>query len=176
MRDAVDKGAKVLTGGKLREGEGTFWEPTVLTGVDHTMKCMTEETFGATLPIMRVDDEEEAIRLANDSPFGLDASVFGGDLERAERVARRIESGGVVVNDAIANYFATEIPLGGAKESGVGRAPRRDGHPEVLPAPEPGGHALRAEEGAVLLPVRQADVEAAGPVARRAVRSGPSKR
>ena len=120
VRDAVEKGAKVETGGKVLGGDGTFFEPTVLTGVDHSMKCMTDETFGPTLPIMRVEDEEEAIKLANDSPFGLDASVFSGDVARGERVARRIESGGVVVNDAIANYFATEIPLGGAKESGVG--------------------------------------------------------
>jgi acyl-CoA reductase-like NAD-dependent aldehyde dehydrogenase len=109
-----------VVGGHAKPGPGHFFEPTVLVDVDHSMKCMTEETFGPTLPIMRVADEEEAIRLANDSPFGLDASVFSRDVERGERVARRIESGGVVVNDAIANYFATEIPLGGAKESGVG--------------------------------------------------------
>jgi acyl-CoA reductase-like NAD-dependent aldehyde dehydrogenase len=84
------------------------------------MKMMQEETFGPTLPIMRVKDAEEAIRLANDSNLGLDASVFSGDAARGEAVARRIESGAVVVNDAIANYFATEVPIGGAKESGVG--------------------------------------------------------
>ena len=79
VRDAVEKGARVETGGKRREGEGVFFEPTVLTGVDHTMRIMNEETFGPTLPIMRVESEEEAIRLANDSEFGLDSSVFAGD-------------------------------------------------------------------------------------------------
>jgi acyl-CoA reductase-like NAD-dependent aldehyde dehydrogenase len=121
VRDAVDKGAKVEVGGRLREGgEGTFFEPTVLTGVDHTMKCMTEETFGPTLPIMRVADEEEAIRLANDSEFGLDSSVFAGSHRHGEQVARRVQSGASVVNDTLVNYFAMEIPIGGMKQSGVG--------------------------------------------------------
>jgi acyl-CoA reductase-like NAD-dependent aldehyde dehydrogenase len=92
----------------------------VLTGVDHSMKIMTEETFGPTLPIMRVRDEEEAIRLANDSDLGLDASVFAGEADHAEQVARRVQSGAVVVNDALANYFAMEIPIGGMKQSGLG--------------------------------------------------------
>ncbi len=120
IRDAVEKGAKVETGGKMREGAGRFFEPTVLTGVDHSMKCMREETFGPTLPIMRVENEDEAIRLANDSTMGLDSSVFAGDTEHAERVARRVQSGAVVVNDALTNYLAMEIPIGGIKESGVG--------------------------------------------------------
>jgi acyl-CoA reductase-like NAD-dependent aldehyde dehydrogenase len=120
IRDAVERGAKIEVGGKRREGTGSFFEPTVLTGVDHTMKIMREETFGPTLPIMRVDDEEEAIRLANDSDMGLDSSVFAKDPAHAERVARRLQSGAAVVNDALANYFAMEIPIGGMKESGVG--------------------------------------------------------
>jgi acyl-CoA reductase-like NAD-dependent aldehyde dehydrogenase len=120
VSDAVEKGAKVRVGGKRREGPGQFFEPTVLTGVDHSMRIMTEETFGPTLPIMRVPDEEEAIRLANDSIYGLDASVWSGDLERGERVARRLETGGACVNDAIVNYLATEVAFGGAKQSGIG--------------------------------------------------------
>ncbi len=120
IRDAVERGAKVEVGGKRREGAGSFFEPTVLTGVDHSMKIMREETFGPTLPIMRVDSEEEAIRLANDSDMGLDSSVFAKDPAHAERVARRLQSGAAVVNDALANYFAMEIPIGGMKESGVG--------------------------------------------------------
>jgi acyl-CoA reductase-like NAD-dependent aldehyde dehydrogenase len=120
LRDAVDKGAKIETGGTRRPGSGTFIEPTVLTNVDHSMRIMNEETFGPTLPIMRVSDEDEAVRLANDSQFGLDASVFAGDAKHGERVARRLQSGAAIVNDAIANYFAMEIPIGGAKESGVG--------------------------------------------------------
>jgi acyl-CoA reductase-like NAD-dependent aldehyde dehydrogenase len=128
VRDAVDKGAKVEVGGRRRDTPaGTFFEPTVLTGVDHTMKCMTEETFGPTLPIMRVESEDEAVRLANDSPFGLDSSVFAGDAGHAERVARRVQSGAVVVNDTLVNYFAMEIPIGGMKESGVGARHGRAG-------------------------------------------------
>jgi acyl-CoA reductase-like NAD-dependent aldehyde dehydrogenase len=120
LRDAVEKGARIETGGKLRSGQGRFFEPTVLTGVDHSMKIMREETFGPTLPIMRVQSEDEAIRLANDSTLGLDSSVFGGDTSHAEQVARRVQSGAVVVNDALTNYLAMEIPIGGMKQSGLG--------------------------------------------------------
>jgi acyl-CoA reductase-like NAD-dependent aldehyde dehydrogenase len=120
VQDAIKKGARVLTGGNRLQGEGTFFEPTVLTGVDHSMECMTEETFGPTLPIMKVRDAEEAIRLANDSPYGLQASVFTKDLEKGEAVARRIEAGAVVINDANANYVAPEAPMGGWKTSGMG--------------------------------------------------------
>ena len=120
IQDAVQKGARIETGGRRGDGPGNFFEPTVLTGVDHTMKCMTEETFGPTLPIMRVSSEDEAVRLANDSEFGLDSSVFAGDPEHAERVARRLQSGAAVVNDALVNYFAMEIPIGGMKQSGLG--------------------------------------------------------
>ncbi len=120
LRDAIEKGARVEVGGKRGQGPGTFIEPTVLTNVDHSMKIMREETFGPTLPIMRVESEEEAIKLANDSDMGLDASVFAKDAGHAEHVARQVQSGAVVVNDALANYFAMEIPIGGMKESGVG--------------------------------------------------------
>ncbi len=120
VKDALDKGAKVLVGGKRREGPGRFFEPTVLTDVDHSMKIMTEETFGPMLPIMRVRDEEEAVRLANDSRYGLNSSVFTKDLEKGERIARRIQAGSTCVNDAVVNYGAQELPFGGVGESGVG--------------------------------------------------------
>jgi acyl-CoA reductase-like NAD-dependent aldehyde dehydrogenase len=121
VEDAKAKGAKVLVGGSRGEHEGGYWyEPTILVDVDHTMACMTEETFGPTLPIMKVRDEEEAIRLANDSPYGLGASVFGKDTKHAEAVARRVEAGAVCVNDALVNYSALELPMGGAKASGLG--------------------------------------------------------
>jgi acyl-CoA reductase-like NAD-dependent aldehyde dehydrogenase len=120
VKDAVAKGAKVLTGGKRREGAGIFYEPTVLVDVNHDMECMTEETFGPTLPIMKVADAEEAIRLANDSPYGLGASVFSKDVKRGEAVARRVQSGAVCVNDALINYAALELPMGGVKASGLG--------------------------------------------------------
>ncbi|WP_205695814.1 aldehyde dehydrogenase family protein [Conexibacter sp. SYSU D00693] len=120
VEDAKAKGAKVLVGGERGKGQGYWFEPTVLVDVDHSMECMTEETFGPTLPIMKVRDEEEAIRLANDSPYGLGASVFSKDVTRGERVARRIEAGAVCVNDALVNYTALELPMGGAKTSGLG--------------------------------------------------------
>ena len=120
VADAVQKGARVLAGGNEAPGAGRFFEPTVLVDVDHTMKCMTEETFGPTLPIMKVRDEDEAVRLANDSPYGLGASVFSRDTERGEAVARRIESGAANVNDAMINYTVLELPMGGAKASGLG--------------------------------------------------------
>jgi acyl-CoA reductase-like NAD-dependent aldehyde dehydrogenase len=120
--DAREHGAKVLVGGHARggEGQGRFYEPTVLVDVDHTMSAMTEETFGPTLPIMKVADTEEAIRLANDSPYGLSASVWGRDVARAETVARRVEAGAVCVNDHQVNYLALELPMGGWKTSGMG--------------------------------------------------------
>jgi acyl-CoA reductase-like NAD-dependent aldehyde dehydrogenase len=119
VADALAKGARALTGGRRREGKGHFYEPTVLVDVDHTMQAMTEETFGPTLPIMRVADAEEALRLANDSPYGLGAAVYG-DRGRAEQLARRLQAGAVCVNDALLNYLAVELPMGGWKASGLG--------------------------------------------------------
>jgi acyl-CoA reductase-like NAD-dependent aldehyde dehydrogenase len=120
VQDAVEKGARVLTGGKLAAGPGRFFEPTVLVDVDHTMKCMTDETFGPTLPIMKVRDAGEALRLANDTRYGLNSSVWTGDIARGEDIANRIEAGSVCVNDINTNYAATDLPFGGWKESGIG--------------------------------------------------------
>jgi acyl-CoA reductase-like NAD-dependent aldehyde dehydrogenase len=117
---AREAGATVLTGGHGRSEGGRFFEPTVLVDVDHSMACMTEETFGPTLPIMRVQDAEEALRLANDSAYGLAASVWTKDAARGEAIARRIEAGAVCVNDAQLNYLALELPMGGWKASGLG--------------------------------------------------------
>jgi acyl-CoA reductase-like NAD-dependent aldehyde dehydrogenase/choline dehydrogenase-like flavoprotein len=121
VRDAIDRGATVVTGGHRAEGvEGRFFEPTVLAEVDHSMRCMTEETFGPTLPVMRVGDAEEAVRLANDGPYGLQASVWTRDAARGEQLARRVEAGVCCVNDAQLNYAALELPMGGWKASGLG--------------------------------------------------------
>jgi acyl-CoA reductase-like NAD-dependent aldehyde dehydrogenase len=120
VEQAREAGARVLTGGRPGNGTGTFYEPTVLADVDHTMTAMTEETFGPTLPIMKVGDAEEAIRLANDSPYGLGASVWTKDAGRGEQIARRIESGFACVNDINVNYYALDLPMGGWKESGLG--------------------------------------------------------
>jgi acyl-CoA reductase-like NAD-dependent aldehyde dehydrogenase len=117
--EAIAAGARALTGGKPT-GTGTFFEPTVLVDVDQSMSCMNEETFGPTLPVVKVADEAEAIRLANDSVYGLSATVWTGDKERGERIARRLDVGAVNINDAISNAFAYDIPMGGWKHSGVG--------------------------------------------------------
>jgi acyl-CoA reductase-like NAD-dependent aldehyde dehydrogenase len=127
VRDAVDKGARVVAGGKRSDDGGHFYEPTLLLDVDHTMTAMTEETFGPTLPIMKVADAEEGVRLSNDSPYGLQASVWTKDVAKGERLARRIEAGAVTVNDAQINYVALELPMGGWKSSGMGSRHGADG-------------------------------------------------
>jgi acyl-CoA reductase-like NAD-dependent aldehyde dehydrogenase len=118
--DAIAKGGRALTGGKPKEGDGLFFEPTVLVDVDHSMACMREETFGPTLPIMKVRDAEQAIELANDSDYGLSASLFTKNRERAEEIALRIESGAVNVNNVMMNVFNIALPMGGWGDSGVG--------------------------------------------------------
>jgi acyl-CoA reductase-like NAD-dependent aldehyde dehydrogenase len=120
VEEARKAGARVLTGGRATENGGRFYAPTVIADADHTMSCMTEETFGPTVAIMRVSDADEAIRLANDSPYGLAASIFSRDVARAEQVARQVESGVACINDAQINYFALELPMGGWKQSGPG--------------------------------------------------------
>jgi len=118
--DALAAGAKALTGGKRPAGPGSFYPPTVLVDVDHSMACMTEETFGPTLPIMKVSTVDEAIRLANDSPYGLSAAVFSTDVERAKDVAVQLDCGAVNINDVISNLMCTTAPMGGWKTSGMG--------------------------------------------------------
>ncbi|GAB3235695.1 aldehyde dehydrogenase family protein [Mycolicibacterium hippocampi] len=120
VRDALAAGAKALTGGQRPAGAGSFYPPTVLVDVDHSMACMTEETFGPTLPIMKVASVDEAIRLANDSPYGLSAAVFSRDLERAKAVAVQLDCGAVNINDVISNLMCTTAPMGGWKTSGIG--------------------------------------------------------
>jgi acyl-CoA reductase-like NAD-dependent aldehyde dehydrogenase len=120
IRDAVEKGAKVLVGGSRGAGPGRFFEPTVVVDVDHSMKLMTDETFGPILPVMKVRDEDEALEKANDSRYGLNSSVWTKDIAKGERIASQIEAGSTCVNDAVSNYAAQELPFGGVKESGIG--------------------------------------------------------
>ena len=119
VSDAIASGARALTGGKRADGPGDYFEPTVLVDVDHSMKVMRDETFGPVVGVMKVRDADEAVRMANDSRYGLGGSVFG-ERERAEQVARRVECGAVNVNDVLINYFAMDVPMGGWKESGIG--------------------------------------------------------
>ena len=122
VQDAVAKGAKVLTGGKRAYEMGKlFYEPTVLVDVTHDMAIMREETFGPILPIVRVRDENEALRLANDCIYGLAANVWTRNDEKAVRLAKQLETGAVCVNDTAITYGVTEAPFGGRKASGVGQ-------------------------------------------------------
>jgi acyl-CoA reductase-like NAD-dependent aldehyde dehydrogenase len=122
VKDAVAKGAEVLYGGKRRPDLGPlFYEPTVLVNVDHNMDVMRDETFGPIVPIMRIKDAEEGIRLANDNEYGLSASVFTKDLKRGEQIATQIESGDVCVNTTQWVFGTPSLPMGGVKNSGLGR-------------------------------------------------------
>jgi acyl-CoA reductase-like NAD-dependent aldehyde dehydrogenase len=120
VKDAVSRGARVLVGGHTAPGPGRFFEPTLLVDVDHTMTCMREETFGPTLPVMKVANAEEAVRLVNDSTYGLQASIISSNMKRARHLAERLEAGCVTINDAQTNYMAFGLPMGGWKESGLG--------------------------------------------------------
>jgi acyl-CoA reductase-like NAD-dependent aldehyde dehydrogenase len=120
VEDARAKGARVLTGGKRKEVPGDWYEPTVLADADHSMKVMRDETFGPVIPVMKVKDAEEAVRMANDSRYGLSASVFAGTSDEGEAIARRIQAGAVNVNDVFTSYYALGLPMGGWKESGIG--------------------------------------------------------
>ncbi|GBG37600.1 aldehyde dehydrogenase [Mycobacterium montefiorense] len=118
--DAVSKGAKVLVGGKSSNPAGLFYEPTVLVDVDHGMDCMREETFGPTLPVMKVRDVAEAIEKANDSNLGLAGSVWPRDKDKANAVARQMNTGTVNINNVITGLLQFGVPMPGWKESGLG--------------------------------------------------------
>jgi acyl-CoA reductase-like NAD-dependent aldehyde dehydrogenase len=120
IQDAVDKDAKILVGGK-RKDESLFFPPTVLIDVNHKMKIMREETFGPVICIMKFKDQDEAIKLANDSVYGLNASVWSHDKQKALETAKQITTGGVAINNALTSSENFALPFGGAKQSGIGR-------------------------------------------------------
>ena len=163
VADARAKGARVVVGGSRRPGPGQFFEPTLILDVDHSMLCMTEETFGPTLPVMRVPDADTAVALLNDSRYGLGAAVFAPDAETGEAIARRLRVGAACVNDAAINYFALEAPMGGIKESGLGVRHGADGirkfttvqtilvTPRWAPAREPHMHPYSARRTRLLM-------------------------
>jgi succinate-semialdehyde dehydrogenase/glutarate-semialdehyde dehydrogenase len=130
IADALAKGAKVLTGGKRHALGGLFFEPTVLTGVTISMQVTREETFGPVAPLFHFKDEAEAIRLANDTEFGLAAYFYGRDIGRVWRVAEALEYGIVGINTGL---ISTEVaPFGGVKESGIGREGSKYGIEDFL--------------------------------------------
>ena len=133
--DAIARGAKVRTGGhRLNDSSGWFHQPTIMTGVDHTMKLMREETFGPVLPIMTFKTDDEAIRLANDSIYGLTASVFTRDTSRGRRIAEQIDAGTVMINEVVYTHAVAQTPWGGVKQSGYGRTHGRLGLLEMVSA------------------------------------------
>jgi aldehyde dehydrogenase (NAD+)/succinate-semialdehyde dehydrogenase/glutarate-semialdehyde dehydrogenase len=136
VEDAIEKGATLLTGGKPRPDIGpTFYEPTIMTDVDAAMDMCRTETFGPVVSIYAFDDVEEAIREANDSEFGLNASVWTRDTARGVEIASRIQSGTVGVNDGYAAAWSSyDAPMGGMKASGKGR---RHGAEGLLKYTEP---------------------------------------
>jgi acyl-CoA reductase-like NAD-dependent aldehyde dehydrogenase len=121
VEDARRKGARVLTGGAAVPGPGFFYPPTVLSNVDHTMAVMREETFGPVLPVMTVDSIDHAIRLANDSDYGLTASAWTRSRQTARRLQRELQAGTVTINDGLSSFGEPAAPWGGFKRSGIGR-------------------------------------------------------
>ena len=135
VSDAVQRGAQVRTGGhRLDKGGGWFHQPTVMTNVDHSMKLMRDETFGPVLPIMTFRTDDEAIRLANDSIYGLTASVFTRDISRGRGIAEQLDAGTVMINEVVYTHAVAQTPWGGVKQSGYGRTHGRLGLLELVSA------------------------------------------
>ena len=133
VEDAGARGARVLAGGsRLQQLGANFYAPTVLADVTHEMRIMREETFGPVLPVMAFDTDEQAVNLANDSEYGLAASIWTRNQQRGERLARHIQAGAVMVNDVVSCYGISEAPHGGVKSSGLGRAHGRFGLEEMV--------------------------------------------
>ncbi|HEY7409425.1 MAG TPA: aldehyde dehydrogenase family protein [Vicinamibacteria bacterium] len=130
--EAVGQGARALTGGAAPAGPGWFYPPTVLTGVTQDMRIMREETFGPVLPIMAVESLDEAIRLANDSAYGLTASGWTRSADTGRRLQRELHAGVVTINDCLSSYGEPTAPWGGVKHSGIGRTHGRSGLREMV--------------------------------------------
>ena len=130
VKDVVKEGAEVLTGGERIKSKGYFYKPTVLKNVSPKMRVAQEEVFGPVAPIMVADDEMQAIKLANDTQYGLGASIWTEDLDKAEKFSRMVQSGIVSVNNVVASD--PRVPFGGVKKSGFGRELSRYGMLEFV--------------------------------------------
>jgi succinate-semialdehyde dehydrogenase/glutarate-semialdehyde dehydrogenase len=119
VAESVRLGARALTGGKRLDGGGYYFQPTVLAGVRPGMPAYHEETFGPVAAVIRVQDAEDALRVANDTDFGLGSSIWTADVKRAKKLAERVEAGLVFVNGLVASD--ARLPFGGVKRSGYGR-------------------------------------------------------
>jgi len=133
VNDAIARGARLLAGGRrMTELGPNFFAPTLLADVTHGMRIMREETFGPALPVAAFDTDDDAVALANDSEFGLAASVWTGNRKRGEAIAARIKAGTVMINDAISGFGIAEAPHGGFKQSGIGRTHGKLGLAEMV--------------------------------------------
>src|SRR6185436_2171547 len=125
--DAVAHGGRVVMGGKVASEEGPVYAPTLILDATGEMALNRSETFGPVLPLVRVRDEEEAVRLANAGPFGLNASVWTKSRAKGRRIAGRLQAGMVMIDDVLINFGIPELPYGGVKQSGFGRMMGDDG-------------------------------------------------
>src|SRR5215831_17525537 len=133
VKQAINLGAIALTGGeRTRDVAGPFYPPTVLTNVTHEMDVMREETFGPVLPIITFRTDDEAVRLANDSDFGLTASVWTNNIARGQQLARQIDAGTIMINEVVYTHAIAQTPWGGTKQSGLGRTHGQAGLLELV--------------------------------------------
>ncbi len=177
VADAVHKGAKLLAGGKRRTDlKGQFFEPTILVDVDHTMDITQKEQFGPVMVIMRVTGEEQAIRLANDCPYGLGSSVFSKDVARAERIAKRVRAGMSVVNDYGLAYMIQSLPFGGVGVSGFGKINGKEGLRACCNEKAMVTDRLRLGGGVAVYPIRKATFGLAQDVIGVIYAKGPAKK
>jgi succinate-semialdehyde dehydrogenase/glutarate-semialdehyde dehydrogenase len=149
--DAVARGATILAGGRAAPAAdaGQFFEPTVLVDVTDEMLCWKEETFGPLLPIRKYSSVDEAVAMANDNAYGLNAYVYSSSIPRAEEIAERLEVGSVVINDFLVNAGTPETPWGGIKNSGIGRIHGRQGLREMCDV-----RHVFSPRGSLTLPMR----------------------
>jgi len=133
VKEAMDRGAKIHIGGHRNTTlQGYFFEPTVITGVDHSFKCVNEETFGPLMPVMSFRDDRQAIHLANDTRFGLTASIWTKNIKEGQLIAKEIRAGTVMINDCVFTHALSQTPWGGRKASGFGRSHSRFGLQELV--------------------------------------------